>query len=509
VRVISVAGKALLVLSSRKDRHIGTQGTDTSGRGYARGEEGGSSGACEDTSHKGDAYIYFNIRDNDDTLLDGEEVNKYKTSPLSTDTDGDGVADNLDVDPLVDLEVSVFVDRVRALDSVDVGSGADFYMTVVFNGVVAQTLYDGKDSDDIRPGWEFVYSADDSSPFVSVQFQLWDKDTASDDLCDIDRTSDGKTLEVSYNLRYGTWTGEDHIGDSNSYGHSSGEEDGSTDTDEDDCEIWFNIQQNDYDGDGLTWWEEVNVYGTDPGVRNDRYAVVLFCDGFSEQMNSWYWDLASSMYFILRDEYHFSDNNIYFLGHNSAGRDGIVDMDTTKSNIQQTFNTLSGIVDNNDQLFVFWIDHGYDGGFNVGSDTVTYQEAGKYISSIDASNMILCFQPCHSGGVVPTISGANRVVLTSCRQSETDNGWGELFRDGLKGNTADNFAPYGNGDGYVSMNEAYYYAAKKIFDKNGRHALIEDNINNGNAGSWYGDATYSPRDPNQDGYFASGTYIWR
>jgi len=51
-------------------------------------------------------------------------------------------------------------------------------------------------------------------------------------------------------------------------GHSSGEEDGSTGTDEDDCEIWFDIRQNDYDGDGLTWWEEVNVYGMDPTVNN-------------------------------------------------------------------------------------------------------------------------------------------------------------------------------------------------------------------------------------------------
>ena len=142
------------------------------------------------------------------------------------------------------------------------------------------------------------------------------------------------------------------------------------------------------DNGGLTYWEEVNMYGTDSTVRNDRYAVVLFCDGFSDQMNTWYWNLAGSMYFILRDEYHFSDDNIYFLGHNSADRDGIVDMDTTIANIQQTFNTLSGIVDNNEQLFVFWIDHGYDGGFNVGLETVTYQEVGNYISTIDASNMI-------------------------------------------------------------------------------------------------------------------------
>ncbi|GEM_PF-4404305 len=80
----------------------------------------------------------------------------------------------------------------------------------------------------------------------------------------MDISGDGSSLDVYYSLKTGTWTGEDSMGDSDGLGHSSGEEDGSTDTDEDDCEIWFNIQQNDYDGDGLTWWEEVNVYGTDP-----------------------------------------------------------------------------------------------------------------------------------------------------------------------------------------------------------------------------------------------------
>ncbi len=61
--------------------------------------------------------------------------------------------------------------------------------------------------------------------------------------------------------------------DTDSDGWSDGEEVNkyktsplSTDTDEDDCEIWFDIQQNDYDGDGLTWWEEVNRYHTNPGV---------------------------------------------------------------------------------------------------------------------------------------------------------------------------------------------------------------------------------------------------
>jgi len=74
-----------------------------------------------------------------------------------------------------------------------------------------------------------------------------------------------RPTKTTHNLKTGTWTGEDHTGDSNGPGHSSGEEDGSTDTDEDDCEIWFDIIDNgDTDGDGLKYYQEVFVLMTSP-----------------------------------------------------------------------------------------------------------------------------------------------------------------------------------------------------------------------------------------------------
>ena len=205
-----------------------------------------------------------------DGLLDGKEVNRYKTNPPLTRTQTATAFWMVkDMDLLVDLEVSVFVNRVRALDSVDVGGSADFYMTVVVNGI-AQTLYDGKDNDDIRLGWEFVYNVDDSLLSVSVQFQLWDRDTEYDDLCDIDGTVNGKNLEVSYDLRYSTWTGE---------------EDGSTGSGEDDCEIWFEVYQNDYDNDGLTWWEEI-THGTNPTVTAESRCIYNPTDPLSPDFQS-------------------------------------------------------------------------------------------------------------------------------------------------------------------------------------------------------------------------------
>ena len=79
--------------------------------------------------------------------------------------------------------------------------------------------------------------------------------------------TDGRSLILFYNLRTGHWSGDDSPGDSNGYGHASGDEDLIPWWN--DCAIWFDIWQNDYDGDGLTWWRECgpdnpNRYGTDP-----------------------------------------------------------------------------------------------------------------------------------------------------------------------------------------------------------------------------------------------------
>jgi len=49
------------------------------------------------------------------------------------------------------------------------------------------------------------------------------------------------------------------MGDSDGYGYSESNRENFFR-----AKIWFDIRQNDYDNDGLKYWEEVNVYGTDP-----------------------------------------------------------------------------------------------------------------------------------------------------------------------------------------------------------------------------------------------------
>jgi len=219
-----------------------------------------------------------------DGLTGGSKVAVYRMCPAPVDTDNDGVADDVDVDPLVDLSVIVYVKKVSQIDPVDIGSDGDFFAKIWIGWrdsegqphmyVEGWSSVFASNTRTVSTNWCLGYDVPDDRKEVWVCISLYDDDGGSpggckddgDDTMDI--SGDGSSVDVYYSLKTGTWTGEDHTGDSNGPGHSSGEEDGSTDTDEDDCEIWFDIQQNDYDGDGLTWWEEVNVYGTDPAVRN-------------------------------------------------------------------------------------------------------------------------------------------------------------------------------------------------------------------------------------------------
>lgn len=260
-----------------------------------------------------------NLRDSNadvDSWLDGDEVKIYYTLPNDEDCDNDGVNDNIDIDPLIDLKLYVKVTEILALDDVDSGSQADFYIKWSIDASY-QTWYLGvgiTDSDDTPSSWDnddyrtpteignwFYYEVNIHDHLdwagwetIDIGIELFDDDDSDrDDRCDISGRAtagnggtdpwaaegeSGRISQLTYDRRTGGWTGDDFLGDSNGYGHVSGSEDGSiggneANDHEDDCEVWFIIWQNEYDTDGLTYWQEVGpnnpqTYRTDPTKRD-------------------------------------------------------------------------------------------------------------------------------------------------------------------------------------------------------------------------------------------------
>ena len=67
-------------------------------------------------------------------------------------------------------------------------------------------------------------------------------------------------ISLRYDYRTGRWTGDDYFMDKDGMGHYLGKN----------YEIWFNLYQADYDHDGIPYWVEVNVLGTDPAVDDSK-----------------------------------------------------------------------------------------------------------------------------------------------------------------------------------------------------------------------------------------------
>jgi len=181
-----------------------------------------------------------------------------------------------DFDPLVDIEVTVEIQKIRAFDKedkqlhrreyIDATSDPDFYVKLFINNeeFVSDTWEDTK----------YIYNSPfsatldvaDDQEFVDITIQLWDWNADGDKLCDIGDENDD--VDLTYSIKTGHWTGDDQREDPSGYGRLNGCDDGSIYQHDLDCELWFNIYQNDYDEDHIPYWIEVYEYGSDPEIDN-------------------------------------------------------------------------------------------------------------------------------------------------------------------------------------------------------------------------------------------------
>jgi hypothetical protein len=195
---------------------------------------------------------------------------------------------NEDIDPLVDLTVTVEIDQIRTLekndlgltpiDKIDMFSDPDFYVKIFINNndFISPIWYDTKYVDD--PNWSASLNVPDDIEYVNITIQLWDSSPSGDRLCDLSENygdyNENYDVDLVYNLKTGHWEGDDWLIpiwgglDKSGYGRLNGCDDNSYYQNNRDCELYFNIYQNDYDNDGIPYWTEVNVFNTDPKVNN-------------------------------------------------------------------------------------------------------------------------------------------------------------------------------------------------------------------------------------------------
>jgi parallel beta-helix repeat protein len=161
-------------------------------------------------------------------------------------------------------------------------SAPDFYLKVT----VADSTEESDDWEndfDVLEDWSHTFDVDDDEEDVPITIELWEEDGATDTLCDINGSSIfSKKINITYNLKTGTWSGDDYLGDTNNIGRVCGEADGDFNP-SNDANVIFDIDQTDGDNDGITYYREIEVFkageeGSEPfkpGTTNDRFAVII------------------------------------------------------------------------------------------------------------------------------------------------------------------------------------------------------------------------------------------
>lgn len=233
------------------------------------------------------------------------------------------------------------------------------------------------------------------------------------------------------------------------------------------------------------------------GTRSlHQYAVIISGGGCMYSNWERYWNDCSAIYQVLINVYGYSKQNIYVLmadgtnpnidRHMNDGTyesspldldgDGLADIqyDATRSSITSVFNTLSNILTEEDDLFIFTTDHGdrIDGNHVVmclwNGEIFHDYEFASYLNNLSPKQINICMEQCYSGGFIDNISRNNVVISTACRYDEESHARQDLLYDeyvyhwisAVAGETpsgvlvdADN-----NNDGHVSMIEAFEYA---------------------------------------------------
>jgi len=238
-----------------------------------------------------------------------------------------------DLDPLVDLEVTFELLKIRSLEKfdrylynrefIDILGNPDFYVKLLINNESFTSPIFRNKKYVYEPDWNVTVNVPDNQEWVDIKIQLWDWNIVKDKKCDISgfnrEGNDNKDVDLRYNLKYNQWIGDDFLeklyinADPSGYGRLNGCDDGTIYKHDFDCELWFNIYQNDFDEDGISYWSETEIFQTDPtvddrGRDDDNDSVPIEWEYKWGQSIVWDYNTFEYKYFQWYDPFDWEDH---------------------------------------------------------------------------------------------------------------------------------------------------------------------------------------------------------
>ncbi len=232
-----------------------------------------------------------------------------------------------------------------------------------------------------------------------------------------------------------------------------------------------------------------------------RVHAVIISGGMNKLMNhERYWNDCAFLYRTLREDYQFSKQDITLLISDGGepGRDMLLadgsgfasspaDLDgdgerdvwlpATLQQVEASLTELAARLTPDDRLFLFMIDHGdFDNSMQQpfawmwGGGRLYATRLSQLTDAFHVESISLCLGLCHSGGFIDELRRENRVIATSCAESEeswacTDRPYDEFvyhWTCAVSGHDPEGNAVHADtdGDGYVSMAEAFNHACQ-------------------------------------------------
>ena len=230
-----------------------------------------------------------------------------------------------------------------------------------------------------------------------------------------------------------------------------------------------------------------------------RVHAVIINGGMNKLMNhERYWNDCAFLYRTLREDLHFSKQDITLLISDGGepGRDMLLadgsgfatspaDLDgdgerdvwlpATLAQVDASLTELAARLTSNDRLFLFMIDHGdFDNSIQQsyawmwGGGRLFPTHLAQLLEAFHVESISLCLGLCHSGGFIEELRRENRIIATSCAENEeswacTDRPYDEFvyhWTCAVAGHDSEGnvICADTDGDGYVSMAEAFDYA---------------------------------------------------
>jgi len=321
-----------------------------------------------------------------------------------------------DWDPTVDIKVTVNIKRLKCYDSVDWGTAADMYVKVYIYDTWKKSSVFHKNDNDVSPNWHCEINVPDNQENIPIKIQVWDDDVWWDDKLDIDYTSkDERTLEITYSVKTGfsreTRTGVD-------------------------AGAWFQCYYNDYDNDGLTYWQEKNVYYTSPYTKNKKQAVVVGINDYAYLSDLSYCVNDANDW---RDFLHTKDYVVKYYLINSAA---------TEQKIKDCIWDTIRFADSNCKVVFVFSGHGDKYSSGKASELCCYDALSdntntkgnlrdtelKEVFAGYAGKLFIFLDACHSGGmdevVTQDTNKINRYMTTACTADGKSYGY-ERYQNGV------------------------------------------------------------------------------